>query len=133
MKKDSLLRKLTIYVAVGSALSAIITLIVLYFVLHITGVPAAEIPKTLIFSGAVIVLIFMLPVFFVRAFLYKLLIEKIELLTETMERVSKGDIETPIEPLTNDEFGKMAEAFEKMRVSIKEMLDKLEGRLDRER
>ena len=133
MKKDSLLRKLTIYVAVGSALSAIITLIVLYFVLHITGVPAAEIPKTLIFSGVVIVLIFMLPVFFVRAFLYKLLIEKIELLTETMERVSKGDIETPIEPLTNDEFGKMAEAFEKMRVSIKEMLDKLEGRLDRER
>ncbi len=133
MKKGSLLRKLTIYVAVGSALSAIITLIVLYFVLHITGVPAAEIPKTLIFSGVVITLIFMLPVFFVRAFLYKLLIEKIELLTETMERVSKGDIETPIEPLTNDEFGKMAEAFEKMRVSIKEMLDKLEGRLDRER
>ncbi len=133
MKKGSLLRKLTIYVAVGSALSAIITLIVLYFVLHITGVPAAEIPKTLIFSGVVITLIFMLPVFFVRAFLYKLLIEKIELLTETMERVSKGDIETPIEPLTNDEFGKMAEAFEKMRVSIKEMLDKLEGRLDKER
>ncbi len=126
-----MLRKLTIYVAFGSLFSVLITLSVLYFVLNITGVPNYKIPKIMLYSGGILTLAFTLPIFFVRAFLYKLLIEKIERLIEMMERVSKGDIDTPIEPLTNDEFGQMAEAFERMRVKIKEMLEELEDSVDK--
>jgi methyl-accepting chemotaxis protein len=120
-------------VTIGSVFSIAITLLVLYVVLYITGVPSYKIPHVLLYAGVVITLAFTLPIFFVRAFLYKLIIEKINHMTDTMDRVSRGDLDTPIEPETNDEFGQMAEAFERMRVSIKEMITKLEGELDRKR
>ena len=133
MEKEGLLSKLTAYVAAGSLFSVLITLGVLYFVLHITNVPSHEIPKIMLFSSAVITLSFTLPIFFVRAVFYKLFLEKIDHMIENMDRVSRGDLDTPIEPETNDEFGQMAEAFEKMRVGIKELVSQLEGELDRKR
>lgn len=126
MEKGGLLTKLTIYVTVGSVFSIVITLVVLYFVLNITGVPREDIPKILLYAGGVITLAFTLPIFFVRAFLYKLIIEKINKLADTMERVSKGDLDAPIDVKTNDEFGRMAEVFEKMRAEVKDMLSRLE-------
>jgi len=133
LERGTLLTRLTIYVTAGSLFSIVITLGVLYVVLVITGVPLEKVPKVMLYSGGVIALAFTLPIFFVRALLYKLLIEKIDKMAEIMDRVSKGDLETPVVPETNDEFGKMAEAFEKMRVSIKEMIEKLEGHIDRRR
>jgi len=128
-----LLGRLTVYIILGSIFSTLITIAVLYFVLHITGVPPYRITRTLLFAGAVVGLAFTLPIFFVRAVLYKLLIEKINRMIEAMDRVSRGDIDTPVEPQTNDEFGQMAEAFERMRVSVKEMIVRLEEEIERRR
>jgi len=110
----------------GSIFSIVITLVVLYFVLNITGVPREDIPKILLYAGGVVTLAFTLPIFFVRAFLYKLIIEKINKLADTMEKVSKGDLDATIDVRTNDEFGQMAEVFEKMRSEVKDMLSRLE-------
>jgi len=74
LEKGGLLTKLTIYVTLGSVFSIVITLGILYFVLNITGVPREDIPKILLYAGGVITLAFTLPIFFVRAFLYKLVI-----------------------------------------------------------
>ncbi|NPA41094.1 MAG: HAMP domain-containing protein [Aquificae bacterium] len=131
MKSGSLLTRLTIYVTLGSIFSIAITLIVLYIVLHITDVPSDRIPKTMLYSTGVLVLAFMLPIFFVRAFLYKLIVEKIEKMIDNMDRVSRGDLDTPVRPETNDEFGKMAEAFEKMRVNIRDLIRELEEHIDK--
>ncbi|RLJ69804.1 HAMP domain-containing protein [Hydrogenivirga caldilitoris] len=133
MEKEGLLGRLTVYVTAGSLFSVLITLGVLYVVLNITDVPSYKIPKIMLFSAAVITLAFTLPIFFVRAVFYKLILERIDHMIDAMERVSKGDLETPIKPETNDEFGHMAEAFEKMRVNIKELISQLEGELDRKR
>ncbi len=131
MNTRGLLGRLTVYIVFGSVFSVLITLIVLYVVLHITGVPSERIPRTLLLAGGVVGLAFTLPIFFVRALLYKLLIEKIERMIEAMDRVSRGDLNTPIEPQTNDEFGRMAEAFDRMRLSVKEMLERLEDEIGR--
>ncbi|MCP5050806.1 MAG: HAMP domain-containing protein [bacterium] len=44
-------------------------------------------------------------------------------LTQAAEDISKGDISKPVEKETNDEIGELAEAFERMRVSLKVMIE----------
>jgi methyl-accepting chemotaxis protein len=44
-------------------------------------------------------------------------------LTEVAEGISKGDISMPVKKETNDEIGDLAEAFERMRVSLKVMIE----------
>lgn len=45
-------------------------------------------------------------------------------LTEAVDRMSKGDLETPIESVSDDETQKLASAVERLRKSMKLMLDK---------
>lgn len=45
-------------------------------------------------------------------------------LTEAVERMSKGDLESPIESVSDDETQKLAAAMERLRKSMKLMLDK---------
>jgi len=44
-------------------------------------------------------------------------------LTEAAEGISKGEISTPVKKETGDEIGDLAEAFERMRVSLKVMME----------
>jgi HAMP domain-containing protein len=46
-------------------------------------------------------------------------------LTEAVERMSKGDLESPIESVSDDETQKLANAMERLRKSMKLMIDKL--------
>jgi HAMP domain-containing protein len=45
-------------------------------------------------------------------------------LTEAVERMSKGDLESPIESVSDDETQKLASAMERLRKSMKLMMDK---------
>ena len=44
-------------------------------------------------------------------------------LTNVAEDISKGDISKPVVKESNDEIGALAEAFERMRVSLKVMIE----------
>ena len=44
-------------------------------------------------------------------------------LTRIAEDISKGDISKPVEKESNDEIGELADAFERMRVSLKVMME----------
>jgi HAMP domain-containing protein len=44
-------------------------------------------------------------------------------LTHAANDISKGDISKPVEKESNDEIGELAEAFERMRVSLKVMME----------
>jgi methyl-accepting chemotaxis protein len=44
-------------------------------------------------------------------------------LTTAAEDISKGDISKPVVKETNDEIGELAEAFERMRISLKVMIE----------
>ena len=45
-------------------------------------------------------------------------------LTEAVERMSKGDLDTPIEAVSDEETQKLAAAMERLRKSMKLMIDK---------
>ena len=45
-------------------------------------------------------------------------------LTEAVERMSKGDLESPIESVSDDETQRLASAMERLRKSMKLMIDK---------
>jgi methyl-accepting chemotaxis protein len=51
------------------------------------------------------------------------IIRPITNLTQVAENISKGEISTPVEKVSNDEIGDLAEAFERMRVSLKVMIE----------
>ena len=44
-------------------------------------------------------------------------------LTQVAEDISKGDISKPVEKESSDEIGELAEAFERMRISLKVMME----------
>jgi len=41
------------------------------------------------------------------------------------EEIAKGNVDEPIDIKSDDEIGKLAEAFERMRISIKKVMDLL--------
>lgn len=49
-------------------------------------------------------------------------------LTQAAEDISKGEISTPVKKETSDEIGDLAEAFERMRVSLKVMIEEEESK-----
>jgi FOG: HAMP domain len=57
--------------------------------------------------------------------LERLVFRPLELLERKAEEIAKGNVDEPIEIQGEDEIGRLAQAFERMRVSIKKVMDLL--------
>jgi HAMP domain-containing protein len=57
--------------------------------------------------------------------LERLVFRPLELLERRAEEIAKGNVDEPIEIQGEDEIGRLAQAFERMRVSIKKVMDLL--------
>jgi HAMP domain-containing protein len=57
--------------------------------------------------------------------LERLVFRPLELLERKAEEIAKGNVEEPIEIKGEDEIGRLAQTFERMRVSIKKVMDLL--------
>jgi len=57
--------------------------------------------------------------------LERLVFKPLEVLQNRAEEIAKGNVDEPIQIDREDEIGKLAEAFERMRVSIKKVMDLL--------
>jgi HAMP domain-containing protein len=57
--------------------------------------------------------------------LERLVFRPLELLKSRAEEIAKGNVDEPIEIQGEDEIGRLAQAFERMRVSIKKVMDLL--------
>jgi len=57
--------------------------------------------------------------------LNRLVFRPLELLERRAEEIAKGNVDEPIEIQGEDEIGRLAQAFERMRVSIKKVMDLL--------
>jgi FOG: HAMP domain len=55
----------------------------------------------------------------------RLVFRPLELLERRAEEIAKGNVDEPIEIQGEDEIGRLAQAFERMRVSIKKVMDLL--------
>lgn len=62
---------------------------------------------------------------FILIALDRLVFKPVEELQRKAEEIAKGNVDEPIEVKSDDEIGRLAESFERMRVSIKKVMDLL--------
>jgi len=75
--------------------------------------------------GLVVFGIFLAITLFILITLDRLVFKPVEELQRKAEEIAKGNVDEPIEVKSDDEIGKLAESFERMRVSIKKVIDLL--------
>ncbi len=76
-------------------------------------------------KGIAVAGIFILLVILVLLMLNAMVFKPIEKLREHAERISRGEVDEKIEISGDNEIGKLAEAFERMRISVKKVMDLL--------
>ena len=124
----SILNKTSLIVLGGAVVGAILTAVALYFTLVIAGVdPDLAKGKALVY-GAIIALSFLIPVYMIRLLIDKFIISKVKHMSEVIHKIADGDIDAKVNIESDDEIGKMAEAFERMRRSLKLLMSKAESK-----
>lgn len=75
--------------------------------------------------GLAVFSIFLFISLFIIFMLNRLVFKPLEVLERKAEEIAKGNVDEPIEISSDDEIGRLAQAFERMRVSIKKVMDLL--------
>lgn len=117
--KKSVLNKIFYIVLGGSFIGTILVGALVFFL-------TLDLIKTLIFIVASQIL-FLIPVFFIRKMIEENIIKKLRVISHAMKEVSMGnlDYEVKVEK-TGDELEELADSFERMRLSMKTIMEKLE-------
>ncbi len=124
----SILDKTSLIVLGGAVVGAVLTALALYFTLVIAGVdPDLAVGKALVY-GAIIGVSFLIPVYMIRLLIDKFIISKVKHMEEVIHKIADGDIDAKVDIESDDEIGKMAEAFERMRRSLKLLMSKAESK-----
>jgi len=125
-KKSSISNKILFLTLIGSTVGSVIVAVWVYFLLKIYYNAPDAIEKAVI-SMIVLQILFLVPVLLIKYMVDKFVVERIKRLTEVVSEVSVGNnIDKPIIPEGNDEIAELTEAFERMRISLKEALEELE-------
>ena len=124
-KKGSVLNKISLIVLGGSVIGAIFVGALVYFLLMSTG-DSSALSKALV-STVVIEIAFLIPVYGIRTLIDKLIISKLKAVEEALNEVSMGNLDHKVEVQGDDELAELADAFERMRVSLKTIMEKLEN------
>ena len=122
--KTSVLNMISWIVFGGSVLGSLFVGVLVYFLLHSSGVDDAV--KKAIFSTIIIQIAFIIPVFMVRMLIDKYIVSKIKEVSEALKEVSTGNLDKHINVNGTDELAELAESFERMRISMKTIMEKLE-------
>jgi len=117
--KKSVLDKIFLIVLGGSFIGAIFVAVLVFFL-------TSEFSKSLIaLIGSQI--LFLIPVFGIRKIIDDTIIKKLRVVSQAMQEVSMGNLDYEIKvEKTGDELEELAESFERMRISIKTIMEKLE-------
>ncbi|MGB9874002.1 MAG: c-type heme family protein [Hydrogenobacter sp.] len=78
-----------------------------------------------LYRGLFIFGLFLALTLFILFSLDRLVFKPVEKLERKAEEIAKGNVDEPVDIKSDDEIGKLAEAFERMRVSIKKVMDLL--------
>jgi len=126
-KKSSISNKILFLTLIGSTVGSVIVAVWIYFLLKIYYNAPDAIEKAVI-SLIVLQILFLIPVLIIKYMIDRFVVERIKKLTEVVSEVSVGNnINKPIIPEGNDEIAELTEAFERMRISLKEALEELES------
>ncbi|RLJ71276.1 HAMP domain-containing protein [Hydrogenivirga caldilitoris] len=124
----TVLDKISLIVLGGAVAGAAITTFALYFVLVLAGVPQEEATGRALIYGALIGVSFLVPVYVIRVLIDKYIMSRVKNITEVILRITEGDVDAKVNIDSDDEIGRMAEAFERMRRSLKLLMSKVEKR-----
>lgn len=120
----SVLNEITWIILGGSVIGSLFVGILVYFLLNSSGVPNALMKA--IYSTIIIQIAFLIPVIMIRILIDKYIISKIKQVIKGMHEVSTGNLDYEVKIEGNDELAELAESFERMRISMKTILEKLE-------
>ncbi len=123
-KRGSVLNKISLIVFIGSVIGAIFVGILVYFLLFSAG--DQEALKKAIISTAIIQVAFLIPVYMIRVLIDKYIISKLREVEKALDEVSMGNLDYEIKVEGDDELAQLADAFERMRISLKTIMEKLE-------
>jgi HAMP domain-containing protein len=117
--KKSVLDKIFLIVLGGSFIDAVFVALLVFFLTF-------ELSKSLIaLIGSLIV--FLIRAFGIRKIINEVIVKKLRIVSHAMQEVSMGNLDYEIKiEKTGDELEELAESFERMRISLKTIMEKLE-------
>ncbi|MEJ5173660.1 MAG: HAMP domain-containing protein, partial [Hydrogenothermaceae bacterium] len=122
-KKGSVLNKIFLVILGGSFIGAVLVGILVFLLFS----SDPDIIKKSLMAIIISQIMFLVPVFGIRALVEKVVISKLREVSKGMNEVSMGklDYEIKVEK-TGDELEELADSFERMRISMKTIMEKLE-------
>ncbi|WP_456399596.1 HAMP domain-containing protein [Persephonella sp.] len=123
-KRSSVLNQISLIVFSGSFLGALFVGGLVYYLLSDLQDP--KVAEKTLYSMLTSQLVFLGLVYFIRVTIDKIIISKIKNITKALEEVSMGNLDYEIKSQGNDEITDLVEAFERMRISMKTIIEKME-------
>ncbi len=125
MRKKSVISFISWIVLGGSVIGSLFVGILVYFLLSSSGVEGAL--TKAVFSTIIIQIAFLLPVYIIRYMIQKYIVDKINQVSQALKEISTGNLDYEVKIEGNDELAELAESFERMRISMKTIMEKLEA------
>lgn len=123
-KKSSVLNKISLIVLGGSIIGALFVGIMIYFL--ISPYDPSALQKTIIYT-IIVQISFLIPVYMIRILIDKMIVSKLNTISKAMNEISMGNLDYEIKvEKTGDELEELADSFERMRISMKTIMEKLE-------
>ncbi|RLJ69803.1 HAMP domain-containing protein [Hydrogenivirga caldilitoris] len=126
-KYRSILYKILDIVFIGSLLAAVLVFFVFFFALVNNDVPEEVAWKYALGSTLFLVLCwFVGPILIIQLLIEWTILRPIKEMTKRLEKMSEGDLDTPLEIQGRYlEINRLAESFERMRLSLKALIRRL--------
>ncbi len=119
-KEKSILTKIMLIVIAGSVMGAVFVGILFYVAMVKSGVEPSKALKYAIASAVFMELSWLVgPILGIKLMIEKMILTKIRHITDLMNRVSMGEMDAYSEIEGEDEIAELADAFERLRLSIK--------------
>lgn len=125
-KYRSVLYKILDVVFVGSLLAALLVFFVFFFAMVNNDVPEDVAFRYAFGSTLFLVLCwFVGPILLVQLLIERTILRPIKEMTKLLEKMSGGDLDTPLEVRGEYEIEKLANSFERMRLSLRALTRRL--------
>ncbi|NPA58588.1 MAG: HAMP domain-containing protein [Aquificae bacterium] len=134
--RKSIINKILFITLSGAVVASILAMVIFYIIFATEGTYhffesmlsyAKEHPFTFaLFLGFLTFQIALIPIVLTYVLLKKEIIDPLNQIAERMERISMGEIDEELPVEREDEIGQLQESFERMRMSLKLIIEKLE-------
>jgi len=125
-KYKSIFYKILDIVFIGSLLAAVLVFFIFFFAMVNNGVPEDIAWKYALGSTLFLVLSwFVGPILIIQLLIERTILKPLKEITQRLEKMSQGDLDTPLDAKGSYEIEKLSEAFERMRLSIRALVRRL--------